>query len=166
MRMRKQGQGSENGRRRIPRRSRPEQKSNTGCPSVQATEPPRWPSLWPLVGVPSSLALGFFLVFWSLSLSLSSSPAKAFLNILPKVRAHQDRVKEKGYWGTWVAQSVKQASDFGSGHNLTVLEFEPRIGLCADCSEPGACFRFCVSLSLWPSPIHALSLSVLKINKR
>ena len=38
-------------------------------------------------------------------------------------------------------------------------EFEPFIGLCADESEPGACFRFCVSLPLCPSPTHALSLS-------
>ena len=61
------------------------------------------------------------------------------------------------------------ASDFGSGHDLTVSEFKPGIGLCADSSEPGACFGFCVclsvclslslslSLSLCPSPIHALS---------
>ena len=54
--------------------------------------------------------------------------------------------------------SVGWATDFGSGHDLTVREFEPRIGLCADSSEPGACFRFCVSLSLWPSPVHAVSL--------
>ena len=44
--------------------------------------------------------------------------------------------------------SVGEASDFGSGHDLALREFEPRVGLCADCSEPGACFRFCVSLSL------------------
>ena len=43
--------------------------------------------------------------------------------------------------------SVGWASDFGSGHDLGVHEFEPRVGLCADSSEPGACFRFCVSLS-------------------
>ena len=30
--------------------------------------------------------------------------------------------------------SVGQASDFGSGHDLTVREFEPRVGLCADSS--------------------------------
>ena len=46
-----------------------------------------------------------------------------------------------------------------------VCEFEPRIGLWADGSEPGACFRFCVSLSLCPNPVHALSLSVPKISK-
>ena len=42
--------------------------------------------------------------------------------------------------------------NLGSGHDLTVREFEPRVGLCADRSEPGACFGFCVSLSLCPSP--------------
>ena len=36
----------------------------------------------------------------------------------------------------------------GSGHDLAVCEFEPRVGLCADGSEPGACFGSCVSLSL------------------
>ena len=56
--------------------------------------------------------------------------------------------------------SVGWASDFGSGHDLTVCEFEPRVGLCADGSEPGACFGFCVSPSLYPSPAHALCLSV------
>ena len=49
--------------------------------------------------------------------------------------------------------------DFGSGHDLTVCEFEPRVGLCADSSEPGACFGFCVSLSGLPLLMLALSLS-------
>ena len=30
--------------------------------------------------------------------------------------------------------------DFGSGHDLVVPEFKPHLGLCADSSEPGACF--------------------------
>ena len=46
------------------------------------------------------------------------------------------------------------------GHDLAVCEFEPRVRLWADGSEPGACFWFCVFLSLCPSPVHALSLSV------
>ena len=50
--------------------------------------------------------------------------------------------------------------DFSSGHDLTVREFEPHVGLHADSSEPEACFGFCVSLSPCPSPAHALSLSV------
>ena len=54
--------------------------------------------------------------------------------------------------------SAGYASNFGSGHDLTVREFEPRGGLCADSSEPGAGFGFCVSLYLCPSPAHALSL--------
>ena len=65
--------------------------------------------------------------------------------------------------------SVGWASDFGSGHDLAVREFEPRIGLWADSSEPGACFGFCVSLSLCPSSPPAvlclsLSVSQKKIN--
>ena len=36
--------------------------------------------------------------------------------------------------------SVGWASDFSSGHGLAVHGFEPRVGLCADSSEPGACF--------------------------
>ena len=51
--------------------------------------------------------------------------------------------------GAWVAQ-------------VMISQFKPRMELCADSSEPEACFRFCVSLSLWPSPIH---VSVSKINK-
>ena len=56
----------------------------------------------------------------------------------------------------WVA--LGWASDFGSGHDLAVRGFEPRVGLCAASSEPGARFTFCVSLSLCPSPAHTLSL--------
>ena len=38
--------------------------------------------------------------------------------------------------GTWAAQSVKlSALDFGSGHDLTVHEFEPHVGVCADSLE-------------------------------
>ena len=61
--------------------------------------------------------------------------------------------------------SVGWASDFNSGHDLAVFEFEPRIGLYADSSEPGACFGFYVSLSFCSSPTHALSLSVSLSNK-
>ena len=59
--------------------------------------------------------------------------------------------------------SASEASAFGSGHGLTVRGFQPHVGLCADSSEPRACFRFCVSLSrLCPFPDRCLSLS--KIN--
>ena len=51
-----------------------------------------------------------------------------------------------------LGSSAGWASDFGSGHDLAVREFEPCVGLCADSSEPGACFGFCVSLSLFLCP--------------
>ena len=39
-------------------------------------------------------------------------------------------------WGTWVAQSVKHSTlAFGSDCDLRVPEFEPHIGLCADCED-------------------------------
>ena len=53
--------------------------------------------------------------------------------------------------------SVGRASSFGSGHDLAVREFEPRVGLCADGSETGACFGFCVSLSAPPPLMLCLS---------
>ena len=55
--------------------------------------------------------------------------------------------------------SVGWASDFGSGHDLTVCEFEPCIGLCADSLEPGACSgSVSPSLSAPPQLMHALCL--------
>ena len=35
---------------------------------------------------------------------------------------------------------------------------EPHVKLCADSSELGACFEFCLTLSLCPSPAHSCSL--------
>ena len=60
---------------------------------------------------------------------------------------------------------VDFVSDFSSGHGLTVPEFEPRVRLCADSSEPGACFQFCVSLSLCSFPTCGLSPSKINIKK-
>ena len=61
-----------------------------------------------------------------------------------------------------MAQSVKRPTlDFGSGHDLTVPEFGPRVGLCADSAEP-AWDALSLLLSL-PLP-HALALSFLTIN--
>ena len=50
--------------------------------------------------------------------------------------------------GTWVGGLAGCASNFGSGHELEVRDFEFRVGLCAESSEPGACVQFYVSLSL------------------
>ena len=88
------------------------------------------------------------------------------LNRLPGLGPTDQDFLQKGDSQGGLGGSVGKAADFGSGHDLAVREFEPRVGLCDDSSEPGACFPFCVSLSLCPSPVHALSLSVPKINKR
>ena len=53
-------------------------------------------------------------------------------------------------------------SSFGSGHDLTVHEFEPHIRLCCRCR---ACFRSSVFLSLSAPPPLARTPSVSKINK-
>ena len=50
-------------------------------------------------------------------------------------------------------------------HSSKACEFEPHIGLSADGSKPGACFQFCVFLSLCPSPACVLSPSLSNVKK-
>ena len=58
-----------------------------------------------------------------------------------------------------MAQSVGCLTlDFGSGHDLMVHEFELLVGICADSSEPGACFRLCLALSAPPLLVLSLYL--------
>ena len=45
-------------------------------------------------------------------------------------------------WLSWLGVRLQLRSD------LTISEFKPHVRLCADSSEPGACFGFGVSLSL------------------
>ena len=70
----------------------------------------------------------------------------------------EPRLKIPNSGGTWVAQSVEHLTLAQVMHDLAVRGFEPRIGLCTDSLEPGACFGFCVSLSLCSSSAHILSL--------
>ena len=66
-------------------------------------------------------------------------PARLFTVIL----------KSSNTWGTWVTQSVKHLTlDFNSGHDVTIHEFEPHIGLCTDSAEPA---WDSLSPSLFPS---------------
>ena len=61
--------------------------------------------------------------------------------------------------GAWVAQSVKRMTlDFVSGHDLTVCEFEPHIGLCPDSVEPAWVSVSPLSLSL-PPPLSFSKIS-------
>ena len=69
------------------------------------------------------------------------------------------------FQGAWLAQSVKHLTlDLGSGHDLTVREFKPHIGLHTDGAEPAwdsVSPPFCPSSACMC--VHALSL---KINKQ
>ena len=75
-------------------------------------------------------------------------------------------VKEHGAPG-WLS---RLSTDSGSGRDLAVLGFKPRVGLRADSLEPGTCFGFCVSLSLSLSAPPLLEQTFLinfnLINKR
>ena len=69
------------------------------------------------------------------------------------------------FWGAWVAQSVKSLTSAQVVISL-FMGSSPTLGFCADRSEPGACFPFCVSpLSLRPFPTHAVSRVSQKMNK-
>ena len=59
--------------------------------------------------------------------------------------------------------SVREASNFWLRLRSCGGELEPCIRLCADSSGPAACFGFCASLCLCPSPAHTVCLR--KMNK-
>ena len=66
--------------------------------------------------------------------------------------------------GAWGAQSVKRPTfDFGSGHDITVRELEPHVGLHAVRVEPA---WDSLSLPLSGPPLFVLSLSVNKLKKK
>ena len=69
-------------------------------------------------------------------------------------------LKERKYRAAWVAQLVKHPIlGFSSGHDLTVCEFESRIGLHADSVEPA---RDSLPSSSCPSSARSLSISLKK----
>ena len=58
--------------------------------------------------------------------------------------------------GAWVALQVRCLTlGLGSGQDLTVHEFEPRIGLCANSAQPAWVSLF---FSLCPFPAHSFCL--------
>ena len=64
------------------------------------------------------------------------------------------------FWGAWVARPVKRPTlGYGSGHHLTVREFEPRVRLCADGPEPA---WDPLSLPLSAPPLLPFSLKIKK----
>ena len=77
-------------------------------------------------------------------------------NSLRTVLILRDRKSPRG---TWVVQLAKCPTlDFSSGHDLTVREFEPRVGLCAGSVEPAWDY-------LSPSPSACASPSLSLKNK-
>ena len=67
--------------------------------------------------------------------------------------------KQVWTWGAWVGPSVERPT-WAQVTISRCVEFEPRVGLWADSSEPGACFAFCVSLPY----SYSVSFSLSKIN--
>ena len=64
-----------------------------------------------------------------------------------------------------MAQVVKCLTfSFGSGHDLMVHEFQPRLGLFADNAEPA--WDFSLPLSLCPSPAYSPPLNKKKKKKK
>ena len=62
--------------------------------------------------------------------------------------------------GAWVVQSVERPTS-AQVMISPLVSLSPELGwLCADSSEPGACFRFRVSLSAPPLLMLARSLSL------
>ena len=95
----------------------------------------------------------------SVSLSLCPSPITPCL-CLSKI----NKCKKKKNRGSWVAQSVKRPTSVRVTISRSVSSSPARgSGLMAQSLEPAS---DSVSLSLCPSPIHALPLSVSKIKKR
>ena len=68
---------------------------------------------------------------------------------------------ELAVWGTWVAQWIKHLTlALASGHDFTVGEMEPLVGLCTDSAEPAWRSVFsCVP------PLCALSHALSKTTK-
>ena len=57
-------------------------------------------------------------------------------------------IRNRASRGSWVAQSVKRQTS-AQVMSMPFVNLSPASGgFCSDSSEPGACFRFCVSLSL------------------
>ena len=73
------------------------------------------------------------------------------------------KLNAPGRQGAWVAQSLKHLTlGFSSGHDLTVYEFKPRIGLCTESAEHAwdtLSLSLLLSLSLCSSPAFSRLLS-------
>ena len=86
-------------------------------------------------------------------LELASSWVVWGTHLWGKKKRLKSLLKTSISWGAWVAQLVEHLTlDLGSGHDLTVREIKPHVGLCTDSME-AAWDSVCLSVSL----PHALS---------
>ena len=84
----------------------------------------------------------------------------------PHLRSLSLKIKKNNkHWGTWVAQLVERPTSAQIMVSQFVSSSPVSGSVLTNSSEPGACFGFCISLSLSPpSPAHALSLSIINKN--
>ena len=86
---------------------------------------------------------------------MSEGPAKTFLQI--RYTSANRHLRKYSIWGR-LGGSVVRVSDFSSGHDLAVHEFEPHIGPLLSAQSP---FRIlCLPLSAPASLVPSLSLSL------
>ena len=90
---------------------------------------------------------------------MNSEKLECYGSLLVNFYFHPEFFK-KGLVLGHLGGSVSIASDFGSGHDLAVCEFEPHVRLSAVSSGPGAHFGFCICLYLFPSGSLSVSLSL------
>ena len=92
-----------------------------------------------LVTLPSTIVVGCGGTHWA----VRATPSQQWHTVLVRNLSG----------GAWVAQFKRPALDFGSGHDLTVCEFEPCVEFCADSMEPA-----------WDSPSLPLSVPLLLVH--
>ena len=72
-------------------------------------------------------------------------------------------LKRHSFRRAWVTQSVEHPTSA----QVMISQFvgsSPASGsVPTACSEPEACFRFCVSFSLRPSPAHSLKINIKNV---
>ena len=75
----------------------------------------------------------FLRVFYVLEVTCVASAHSSLVITLQRLYPSTTNIRNAASMGAWVAQSVKHLTlDFGSGHDLTVHELEPHIGLWVD----------------------------------
>ena len=90
--------------------------------------------------------------------NIDGKPLDIILAMIFWIHDTQSNGNKSKNGSAWGAQSAELLTlDFGSGHDLTVREFKPRVGLCTDNAEP-AWNSLSLSLSLSAPSLFVLYL--------